>query len=228
MSSEVLEYVNSLNVKLIGIVGGAGAGKSTLASNLTSTNKDFLHYSADYKFIGDSTFRKELLASKVKTSINNYIDACNQHNWWDWDSIVKDLTDLKNNKTVVMPLKYNRNKGITESGLTLLPTLQSKIIYEGALLGTPQVLNQLDKIIFVHTSQKIRLERLIKKDLGRRSLNEILARFLITEYSESKHYKFLFTYYKEKIVIVNDNYNFISINPNIIFENEQYIPLPIS
>lgn len=223
MIKDIQQYLDNSNSKLIGIVGGAGAGKTTLATKLS---QDCIHYSADYKFIGDSNFRKELLAQKAKASMENYIDACNQYNWWDWDSILKDLTNLKNNKEVIMSSKYNRDKGQEESGITLTPTLQTKIIYEGALLGTPQILNQLDEIIFVYTDKQIRLNRLIQKDLGRRSLNEILARFLITEYSENKHHNFLFTYYKDKIKVVDENYNFTSLNPNL-FKDSQFVPLPI-
>ena len=48
----------------------------------------------DYRFIGDSLFRKELLYSKLKSSVDNYIDAVNQLNWWDWIKIEDDLKKL--------------------------------------------------------------------------------------------------------------------------------------
>jgi uridine kinase len=222
--NDIQTYIKSSNYKLIGITGNAGGGKSTLAMKFAE-DPSYVHYSADYKFIGDSLFRKELLNKKSK-NIDSYIDACNQYNWWDWDSIEKDLDDLKNNREVILSTKYNRDTSFMESGVSYRPTTETKIIYEGALLGTPKILNSLDKIIFIHTPSIIRFNRLVEKDIKKRTLNEIAARFLITEYSENKHYNHLFEFYKNKIIVINDNYNFISFNQNILKE-KQFIPYPI-
>lgn len=224
MLKDIEEYILNSNTKIIGVVGGAGAGKTTLATSLTH-NIDASRYSADHRFIGDSNFRKMLLEKKRQISTEAYIDACNQYNWWDWASIENDLKLLKENKTVSIDKPYNRELGLSQpQSLLLIP--KSKIIYEGALLGSPQILNTIDKIIFIHTDKLKRLTRLIEKDSKRRSVNEIVARFLITEYSENKHYQYLFKFHRDKIVVVNDNYTFISLNENIFNEN-QYIPLPI-
>lgn len=226
MIEDIKTYINNSNFKLIGIVGGAGAGKSTL-TNALGLEENILSYSADHKFIGDSAFRKDLLLQKSKKSLESYIDACNQYNWWDWDSIYRDLSNLKSNQEVSMLTKYNRDRGVSEEGLTYKPTIQSKIVYEGALLGTTEILNLLDVVIFVHTKSSTRLNRLIAKDISRRSINEIIARFLITEYSESKHYELLFKFFESKIVIVDGDYNFITCSKQDIISTNNYIPFPI-
>jgi len=222
MLNEIKEFINNSDYKLIGITGNAGSGKTTLSKLLSD---EFTIYSADYKFIGDSNYRKELLEKKSEKSINSYIDACNQYNWWDWQSIYSDLNMLKEGKTVNLENKYNRDKGIYEDGIQLIPT--DKIIYEGAILGHYSIIELLDVIFFIYTPKDKRLERLISKDLNRRSLNEILARFFITEYSEYIHYKMLFKLHKNqsKLIVLDSFYNIIANFK--LEEDKQFIPLPI-
>lgn len=219
-------YINNSKSKLIGITGSAGSGKTVLTATLIENNPNFIHYSADYKFIGDSTFRKDLLKKKFENSLDSYIDMCNQYNWWDWNSIEKDLLDLKSNKEVVLSTKYNRDLGKQEEGIVFKPTLDSKIIFEGALLGNIQILDSLEEIVFIYTDKQKRFNRLVQKDITKRSLNEIIARFLITEYSENKHYQFLFKYYEKKIKVLDENYDFISFDLDLL-NDIQYIPVPI-
>ena len=68
-------------------------------------------YSMDFRFIGDSLFRKELLYNKLKSSVDNYIDAVNQLNWWDWIKIENDLKHLKTKKIISIKSPYERNIG---------------------------------------------------------------------------------------------------------------------
>lgn len=214
-------YLLTSSFKLIGITGNAGAGKSFL-SNKLAEDTNFSHYSADYKFIGDSNFRKTLLKTKAHLSLASYVDACNQFNWWDWEAIGQDIDNLKKGNLVVIKDFYDRASGNIENKNLEIPS-NPKVIYEGAILGDTKILNLLDGIIFVYTDKEKRLARLFAKDLGKRSMNEILARFLITEYSENKHYQMLFAYYKSKMIVVNEEYKIVS---NFELDKEQqYLPI---
>jgi uridine kinase len=220
--TDIESFLKTSKFKTIGITGNAGAGKTTLAHSLD--NSHFFTYSTDYRFIGDGVYRKKLLEAKLTKSLDSYIDACNQYNWWNWDAIYTDLQELKAGRQISMPSCYNRDEG--ETGIATLYAEGRKIICEGALFGPIVILNQLEHIVFVYVPPKTRLNRLLKKDIDRRSVNEIIARFMITEYSEAIYYRFMFEHCADKITLVDERYNVIGFDP-ITMLDTQYIPIPV-
>ena len=206
-----------------GLIGGAGVGKSTLANQL----KDKLNYevySSDYRFIGDSSFRKQLLYKKQNKNIDHYIDAINQFNWWDWVSIESDLELLRQRKSVLIQNAYDRTKGNNTNNIIL--NHDNITLLEGAILGDISILNKLKKIIFLWGSPNYRFNNIIKKDNNRRTFNEICARYLITEYSENLYYSKLFTLVKDKLVFFNVETGIPTNQP--LLDNNLYIPLMCS
>lgn len=179
--------------KFVGITGGAGSGKSTLATRL-----GFTTYSIDVGFFGDSEYRKEILGKK-STNHDSFVDSCNMYNWWNWESIEKEIFRLMSeNKTMVV---------------------------EGALLGTEWLLNQLDHIFFLYDSPENRFAKLVTRDSYKRSFNELIDRFLITEYSESLYYKRLFEMFYRKIFVIDTNYEFLNFFPYI--DDTYSLPLKV-
>lgn len=185
---------------LVGITGPAGAGKSVLSAALCRDGTRSV-YSADSRFIGDSLERRALLTHKQARSEDDYRDGANQFNWWDWHAIERDLTSLAAGEGVAIEAPYDRGTGARSSSVTIMPRPQ--VIFEGALLGPPQIVQKLRIVIFVCLPAPLRLERIVKKDQYRRSFNEILARFLITELSETTYYNQLFAWAQEKLVFVD-------------------------
>jgi uridine kinase len=223
MIEQLEKFLLNNPFNIIGISGNSGAGKTTLTKALAK-NPTFCQYSFDYRLIGDSKYRQELLLVKAFKSLESYIDMCNESNWWDWDLINKDLESFLYTKTITTETAYNRDTGLYEKKLKLTG---NKLLADSAIFGTPAILEKLDIIVFVYQKQEVRLNRSINKDLGRRSLHDILARFFITEYSESLHYRFLLENYKEKLFIVDENYNQINLRDDIFAPPADYLPIRI-
>jgi len=219
--TEIESFLLNGPYRVVGVTGNAGAGKSTLARNLPSDK--FISYGIDGRFVGDSQFRKRLLKAKAESSIHAYIDACNQFNWWDWDSVIRDVAALAGDQPVDLEA-YDRDKG--SFGTASLVPNGRRVICEGALLGPEAITQLLDVIVFVYTPIGVRLERLLSKDAGRRSVTEIVSRFLITEYSERLYYEHLFDSQREKMYFVNGEGTFIPC-PQDVLSRESFIPLPL-
>ena len=216
----ISSIIKSIDDGFVGIVGPAGVGK-TFFSNEIAKILNCHVYSLDFRFIGDSLFRKELLYNKLKSSIDNYIDAVNQLNWWDWIKIENDLKTLEDKKIISIKSPYERNIGKNISDITIKH--QNYTLVEGAILGDVNILKFFKKIIFLHSSQERRFNNLLKKDLNKRKFNEICARFLITEYSEMLYYKKLFKLKEMDILFFDvENENVIS-QPK--YDDKKFIPI---
>lgn len=174
-----------------GIMGPAGSGKSSLADQIRSTY-GFKTISLDDFFIGDSEYRKRLLKAKQERSIDALQDAVNQFNWWDWDEAVATLARM-------------------------VP--KAPVFVEGAILGPPSALEFYRKIFVYSEDQETRLRRLLTRDGHKRTVTEICARFLITEYSENLYYKTIAPILAEKGVILKYGYE---------DQKTQFIPLEVS
>src|SRR5271157_1143187 len=106
----ITDIVQHLGPGVYGITGSAGSGKTTLSSSLNYTI-----YSIDTRFIGDSQVRKDLLQKKQSQSIDDYMDAVNQFNWWNWDAVLKDLLVLTKRQDITIKKAYNRDTGKVET-----------------------------------------------------------------------------------------------------------------
>lgn len=185
---------------LYGITGPAGSGKTSAGETLSAAHACAL-YSADFRFIGDSDERRVLLNRKQAKSVADYQDAANQFNWWDWAAIDRDIRNLMSGTGVVVDAPYDRKSGKQTDPIRIAPA--NIVLLEGAILGPPQLIDRFTRIFFMHTPQETRFERVLAKDRARRSFSEVLARFLITEYSETIYYRNLFSWAGEKMVFVD-------------------------
>jgi uridine kinase len=208
---------------IYGITGPAGSGKTYLSGGV-ARNIGCPVYSIDFRFIGDSDKRRSLMTRKQARSISDFRDSVNQFNWWDWDAIESDLGELAAGREVTIEGAYDRASGKSEEQRLVKP-VGGILLVEGALLGPPHLVARLKRIFFMCTSPQLRFERILAKDQGRRSFNEILARSLITEYSETLHYRNLFAESRDRIVFLNAITGQPMGAPQL--PNELFIPLRV-
>lgn len=178
MIQQIASFINNGATKLIGITGAAGCGKSTLATELGLPS-----YHIDSAFIGDSTFRKELMEASRKRSAESLQDKSNQYNWWNWDLVEETLKTLKKS--------------------------DKPALVEGAILGPPAIVNMLDAILLIEIPNELREARIFARDIWKRSDQEIKDRLFLTNAYESKYYEWLLLFYGSKIYRIDKEYNFI-------------------
>ena len=226
MSKEIIEYIANSNFKIFAVTGNAGAGKTFFSDTACSEISEISKYSIDWRFIGNSKDRVELLRKKSEFSLPAYVDAINQFSWWNWDQVYKDIEFWIESGHISIKNHYDRVTGQIDETEQIYTS--EKLLIEGAILGPPILLQSFDKIFFIHVPPEIRFQRLIEKDKGRRSIKDICIRFLITEYSENLHYQTLFKWYEDKIIFLNESWEIIPfIDTDKLIERNNYIPIRI-
>jgi uridine kinase len=180
---------------LVGICGRAGAGKSTLVWNLAECLRkgglESRTYSGDWRFTYDSPTRRRWIDQQARKGLTSYLYSINQFNWWDFERIEEELGALARGGSLLIPDAYNRDSGRRDHRVEIAPLPSGIILYENSVLGGIGLLDQLDVIVQVNTSDVVCLRRLLEKDADRRSVSEIAARFLTTSYSENQFFELL-------------------------------------
>ena len=144
---------------LIGISGGTGAGKSTIARRLES-----LFPSGDLVVIEQDAYYKDLamMSLEERSRVNyDHPDAL------DNELLVSQLTALKNGQTIERPVYDFVTHSRLEESVTVEP--RPVVIVEGILLfGDPELRELLDIKIYVDTDPDIRVFRRIRRDMEKR------------------------------------------------------------
>ncbi|MBO6150403.1 MAG: uridine kinase [Clostridium sp.] len=162
-----------MNTIIIGIAGGTGSGKTTLADKLVNSfgreDVSILRHDAYYKRHDDMTFEE-------RCKLNyDHPDA------FDNDLLEQHILALKEGESVEMPVYdytvHNR------SDETILVEPAPVIILEGILIfAEPALCDLMDIKVFVDTDADVRILRRIIRDVNERgrSLDNIIRQYLTT------------------------------------------------
>lgn len=144
---------------IIGIAGGTGSGKTTLADRIIEELNDpnivVIKQDAYYKSHDELTFEER-----------NEINFDHPYAF-DIKFLIQHIKALKNNQSIKMPV-YDFKIHLRKKETVLVPP-HKVIILEGILLFEDKYLRQLlDIKIFVDTDSDIRILRRIKRDINER------------------------------------------------------------
>jgi uridine kinase len=167
-------------VKIIGICGGSGSGKTTIVRKISEMVSDFV-------FIPEDNYYKsaEYISNSNITAFNfDHPDA------FDNELMIEHLDALRAGKCIEMPTyDFVRNRR-TEERIHIEP--KKLVIFEGIMVFTNEdVRNRLDLKIFVDTPDDIRFIRRLTRDIKERgrTVDSVIEQYLTVV--RPGHYDFI-------------------------------------
>ncbi|GAX19395.1 uridine kinase [Fistulifera solaris] len=185
-------------VVTIGIAGGTGAGKTTLAHRLfqkldESENVSYLHHDSYYRDLSHLT--------PTDRARNNF----DHPDSLETSLLIEHIQSLKRGEAVDVPLwdfaSHTRAKG------TQSVTPQKIILVEGILILSDENLRrELDVMVYVDAAADIRLVRRLSRDLRERgrTVDDVLCQY--NETVRPMHEMFVEpSKYKADVIVNNEN-----------------------
>lgn len=168
------------NVKLIGITGGSGSGKSTVVKRIEEVSSDCVVIAQDNYY-------------KSAPQVNNdNITAVNfdQPQAFDMELMLSNLNDLKNGRPTWMP-QYDFCTHSRKEDFVLLEPKKIIIVDGLMVLYDERIRNLLDLKIFVETPPDIRFIRRLKRDIVERgrTMESVIEQYLSVV--RPGHYNFI-------------------------------------
>ena len=167
-------------VKVIGICGGSGSGKTTIVRKISELVSDFV-------FVPQDSYYKsaEFISNSNITAFNfDHPDA------FDNDLIIEQLTALKNGEGIDLPTYDFVHHRRTEETVRLSP--KKVVIFEGIMVFTNKAVRDLiDLKIFVDTPDDIRFIRRLIRDIKERgrTLDSVVDQYM--NVVRPGHYEFI-------------------------------------
>lgn len=180
------------NVKIVGLTGRAGAGKTTTAGKLVETCNQLgipaNILSLDAFFILSSKDRRAWLEEGKQLGEDEYAERADQASWWDFDKMRQALQQLQEGQSLHMTGVYNRaDKGELTGEITIEPNPQGcVIVVEGVAIA--HMRDFMDRLIYVNTHPLVRRQRLLGRD-QHRAADAAIERFLLTQGFENYYFE---------------------------------------
>jgi uridine kinase len=158
---------------IIGICGGTGSGKTTVANRILETVSK-----GEVVFLQQDSYYRDLdqLPHDIRNVVNfDHPDAI------DNDLLVEHLRALKSGRAVELPLYDFKTHSRREETLRVEP--QPIIIIEGILIFAEQrLLDEMDIRVYVDTPDDIRFIRRLRRDVAERgrTAESVIEQYLST------------------------------------------------
>ena len=197
---------------LIGIAGGTGSGKSTVANAIYNA----LPKESIGKIEQDSYYKDQSALSYEERIKTNY----DHPDAFDTELLISHLEDLRNGKSIEKPIydfeKYNRKSETVKMGS------KDIIIIEGILiLVEPKIREMLDIKLFVDTDADVRIMRRLQRDIKERgrTIDSVVHQYL--NVVRPMHLQFVEpTKRYADLIIPEGGYNKVAIDIMIVKVNE--------
>ncbi|MDY2980544.1 MAG: uridine kinase [Fusobacterium sp.] len=161
------------NCILIGVAGGSGSGKTTVANNLVNAFK-----AEDATLLEQDAYYRELtnMTLEEKAKVNfDHPDSI------EFELLRKHIVDLKNGKSIERPIYDFTTHSRKEGSVKINPS--KIIVVEGILIfAVPEIRELFDVKIFVDTDADEMILRRIERDMNERgrSFESVKNQYLTT------------------------------------------------
>lgn len=146
-----------MEVKMIGITGGSGSGKSTIVRKISEASKSFVFIAQD------NYYRSAAFVNNSNITAFNF----DHPDAFDTEILYRNLKDLKDGKAVDIPQYDFVRHCRKEETLHIEPA--PLVIVEGLMiLFFPEIRELMDLKIFVDTPDDIRFIRRLQRDISER------------------------------------------------------------
>lgn len=190
-------------MKIIGIAGGTGSGKTTVVHRILeelSGQVEVIYQDSYYKDNSHLTYEERC---KINFDHPQSID---------FDLLTEHLQALKKGKTIEQPVYSFKEHNRSSETISIKP--QKVLLVEGILVFAHEKLRNLfDLKIFVHTDSDERLIRRLKRDIHERGrdMDEVLDRYQDT--LKPMHQQFIEpTKEFADLIIPYNRYNEVGVN----------------
>ena len=156
-------------VRIVGVAGGSGSGKTTIVSRMTEIARD-------YALVAQDNYYKS--AEYVD---NQHITAFNfdHPSAFDTDLMVEHLQALKRGERIRVPVYDFVHNRRSEETVEVVP--RSLVLFEGIMVFVdPRVRDLLDLKLYVDTPDDIRFIRRLERDIKERgrTLESVVRQYL--------------------------------------------------
>lgn len=158
-----------MEVKVIGITGGSGSGKSTIVRKISEASKNFVFIAQD------NYYRSAAFVNNSNITAFNF----DHPDAFDSELLYQNLKDLKDGKAVDMPQYDFVHHCRMEETIHVEPA--PLIIIEGLMiLYDPNIRSLLDFKIYVDTPDDIRFIRRLQRDIAERgrTVDSVIKQYL--------------------------------------------------
>ena len=158
-----------MEVKVIGITGGSGSGKSTIVRKISEASKNFVFIAQD------NYYRSAAFVNNSNITAFNF----DHPDAFDSELLYQNLKDLKDGKAVDMPQYDFVHHCRKEETIHVEPA--PLIIIEGLMiLYDPNIRSLLDFKIYVDTPDDIRFIRRLQRDIAERgrTVDSVIKQYL--------------------------------------------------
>lgn len=158
-----------MEVKVIGITGGSGSGKSTIVRKISEASKNFVFIAQD------NYYRSAAFVNNSNITAFNF----DHPDAFDSELLYQNLKDLKDGKAVDMPQYDFVHHCRKEETIHVEPA--PLIIIEGLMiLYDPNIRSLLDFKIYVDTPDDIRFIRRLQRDISERgrTVDSVIKQYL--------------------------------------------------